>query len=62
MALRNRASFMQSDLMSSMDDLPLIAPWRRREFQAALRTLLGFGTCTPLRARYTSTGVLLTLV
>ena len=48
--------------MSSMDDLPLIAPWRRREFHAALRALLGLRTCTPQRARYTSTGVLLTLL
>jgi hypothetical protein len=45
-----------------MDELPLIAPWRRREFSAALRALLGLETHIPQRARRTSTGVLLILL
>jgi hypothetical protein len=48
--------------MRSMDDLPLIAPWRRREFHDALRVLLGLSSSIPQRARRTSTGVLLILV
>lgn len=47
--------------MRSMDDLPLIEPWRRREFDAALRALLGLRTVAPQSARRTSTGVLLIL-
>jgi len=56
------ALFLQTRLMSSMDDLPLIAPWRRREFHAALRALIGLQLDVPRRARRTSTGVLLILL
>jgi hypothetical protein len=45
-----------------MDDLPLIVPWRRREFHVALRALLGLTSYVSRRTRRTSTGVLLTLV
>ena len=30
----------------SMDDLPLIAPWRRRQFDAQLRVIIGVKSAT----------------